>query len=824
MDVVCERCQTEYEFDDALASERGTTVKCTNCGHQFKIYRRSGEAAEARPWMLRRADGSTITFDTLAVLQKWIVEGRVTRNDQISRDGAEWKALGSIAELESFFATAELRSAPRPAAASRLPSVPPKPTPPPTTPMRAMGRPPSAPPPLPSAGGTLRPPAAPPPPTTSAPAAPTVATPRPSTTGTLYGPGAAVAPPPAPATTAPPPSATATAGFTMGAELPQSDEKFDFGETTGILESWGEGRKGAAPASVKPAPAIGPPPVARPSSMVRPAPRERPPSAEVSDDAVTTSQDAEALGLPTARRRGGISGTLVGVGIGIAVAAIGGVVAWRAGVFGGATPTTAAAPDDRAAEAIVRAERSARGATRAGYDEAREQLTALLASNPDAPRMRAARAAVLALWGEQVRQRAEDLEARAAQGGPDAAAARAEAAVLRRDATASLDRARQDYTVAESGTARVTGTADRVRFERALGEVARVLGDESAARRHLEAARAAGGGPDVDLLAALLERDAGQADAAVTHLRALTTQEDTAVRARLALARLLAARGDAAGARAEAEAVVRMHAGHEDAQALAQAIAAGQPPLQRGASTAAPATDSGAVALAPGGAGGTTGGTSGGFAGRSYDALIEEGERLQERGQRERARAAFMAAMAARPEGSEAITGLGFVELDANNPSVAIAHFRRALSINPRYSEAYIGLGEAYSHQGNTEAALRAYREYLNVNPGGSRARMAQNQIEQLERRLGGGAAGATPGGTTPAPGATGGGESAGGAGSSGGGSSGGGSGAAGSGSSGGGGGSGSSGGSGGANSGGSTGGEAPTGGGSPGETPPSGT
>ena len=32
MDVTCERCGTEYDFDDALVSERGTTVKCTNCG------------------------------------------------------------------------------------------------------------------------------------------------------------------------------------------------------------------------------------------------------------------------------------------------------------------------------------------------------------------------------------------------------------------------------------------------------------------------------------------------------------------------------------------------------------------------------------------------------------------------------------------------------------------------------------------------------------------------------------------------------------------------------------------------------------------------
>src|SRR5262249_49170904 len=32
MEITCNRCKTEYDFDDALVSERGTTVRCTNCG------------------------------------------------------------------------------------------------------------------------------------------------------------------------------------------------------------------------------------------------------------------------------------------------------------------------------------------------------------------------------------------------------------------------------------------------------------------------------------------------------------------------------------------------------------------------------------------------------------------------------------------------------------------------------------------------------------------------------------------------------------------------------------------------------------------------
>lgn len=39
MEVRCERCDTEYEFDDALVTERGVPVKCTQCGHLFTVFR-----------------------------------------------------------------------------------------------------------------------------------------------------------------------------------------------------------------------------------------------------------------------------------------------------------------------------------------------------------------------------------------------------------------------------------------------------------------------------------------------------------------------------------------------------------------------------------------------------------------------------------------------------------------------------------------------------------------------------------------------------------------------------------------------------------------
>ncbi|MEM9865910.1 MAG: zinc-ribbon domain-containing protein, partial [Myxococcota bacterium] len=80
MDVICERCSTEYEFDETLVSERGTTVKCTNCGHLFKVYRSDGQGE--RPWILRRPDGSQRTLASLRELQQAITKGEVAENDR----------------------------------------------------------------------------------------------------------------------------------------------------------------------------------------------------------------------------------------------------------------------------------------------------------------------------------------------------------------------------------------------------------------------------------------------------------------------------------------------------------------------------------------------------------------------------------------------------------------------------------------------------------------------------------------------------------------------------------------------------------------------
>jgi predicted Zn finger-like uncharacterized protein len=119
MDVTCERCNTEYEFDDALVSERGTTVKCTNCGFQFKVRRTDGVAAPER-WLVRTVDGRELEFTALRDLQAAIHTAKVTRDDVLSRGSSRPRRLGSIAELEPFFTTVLPSTAPGIGSSARM--------------------------------------------------------------------------------------------------------------------------------------------------------------------------------------------------------------------------------------------------------------------------------------------------------------------------------------------------------------------------------------------------------------------------------------------------------------------------------------------------------------------------------------------------------------------------------------------------------------------------------------------------------------------------------------------------------------------------------
>ena len=153
MDVSCPQCKTEYEFEDARIPDDGLTVKCTQCAHVFRMKKKAPElprptedSQPGREWRLKQASGTIFNFRRLTTLQKWIVERKVQKEDEISLTGDSWKRLGDIAELASFFQVvddavrAEARaSAPRPPDATGVIPPPPRPrvdAPPPEAPIK----------------------------------------------------------------------------------------------------------------------------------------------------------------------------------------------------------------------------------------------------------------------------------------------------------------------------------------------------------------------------------------------------------------------------------------------------------------------------------------------------------------------------------------------------------------------------------------------------------------------------------------------------------------------------------------------------------------
>jgi predicted Zn finger-like uncharacterized protein len=134
MDVRCERCRAQYAVDDARVSETGVKVACAQCGHAFLLRKKTlsvtvplkggdtdtpvpiadlagappppaAEAAERGEWRLRQPSGAVFPFRELSTLQRWIVERKATRDDEVAAagQGEAWRKLGDIPELQSFF-------------------------------------------------------------------------------------------------------------------------------------------------------------------------------------------------------------------------------------------------------------------------------------------------------------------------------------------------------------------------------------------------------------------------------------------------------------------------------------------------------------------------------------------------------------------------------------------------------------------------------------------------------------------------------------------------------------------------------------------------
>jgi Flp pilus assembly protein TadD len=136
----------------------------------------------------------------------------------------------------------------------------------------------------------------------------------------------------------------------------------------------------------------------------------------------------------------------------------------------------------------------------------------------------------------------------------------------------------------------------------------------------------------------------------------------------------------------------------------------------------APGPRPGPAAPGPGAEAGGGGGAD------SYDRLLQHANAISD-SNCAKAMDLYARALELKPNGVEALAGLGYCQIDAKQFSSAFSKFRAALAVSPKYEPALRGIAETYQQQGRKEQAIEAYRRYLEVYPDSV---AAKKQLERL--------------------------------------------------------------------------------------------
>ncbi len=737
MDVRCERCNTEYEFDDALVSGRGTTVKCTNCGHKFKIRRSDGDYSEDF-WNVTTADGRTLVFTSLRELQRAIQTNLVDRGDELSRGGRPPKAIGQIPELSPFFDQRDNARASLPPMREPMQTASGLAPPPPTS--AQLG------------SASMRSSRPPPPPGASPPLAqppqarqrastrpfekhevtgpvPEPAKPLASLKSTLIGPGsiAKEPAPPAPAAAAPAPPPMRTR---MASVPPPATER-DPAPNTERLPS-------AAPPTPapEPAPAVAPAPPEPPPVVSAPAPKREPPppavvevssplpppTAPVLRRQLVSESDEEEIAhrgrygsmsdAPASMgKRRSVGGFIVAAVVVGGVLMVGAVWVQKNGIqLGGAKqPAPVATTDPRVASFLSSGEKALAEGNLDLAKESFDKASALAEKDPhvllDLARLAAARADVVWLKSRLLPSDATDEHKLTSESLAEVSAAARKAAD---DALA----------VAPDDPAALRAKIDALR----------ISGDREAPRPLVDKIKSSITQPETAYVLAALDLAEPEPlwSTVIERLKVAAAVESGPGRARAALVYAFARSGDQAGARAELERLTSLPRQHPLVPLLRAFVERAKPATPATHADAGSAVDAAAtVAVAaadpsdpktPKPAGG------GAHEGMPRDprVLVAEGEKARTKGDYDRAQKMYSAALEQNPNDSEALAGLAAISYARRDLANARQSYKRVLSINPNYMPALVGLGDVEWDSGDRAAAMKIYKDIVDRYPEGS--------------------------------------------------------------------------------------------------------
>jgi predicted Zn finger-like uncharacterized protein len=691
MDVKCENCGTEYDFDDAKVTAAGITVKCTHCGHLFRVARPAAPApadvrdtqedqpARHRHWMIRNRHGEIREFRDLTTLQQWIVERKVSREDEISKTGESWKSLGSIAELAPFFRAVD-------GASGRG-----------TDEILNGGE-------LLQRGSASNPPPQRPPPFGAEAVMPTGRF-------RLDGP---IKPP------------TPAEGLRRVSGPPMPSTPLDTNPTVPITRP---GRTTQPPQ-----------PVVKVHRTALPVEERRPLAPEPAALVAPLSRPFVGEAVPP-REESNQRAFMTGVLATVALAGLAYFIYDQS--RDDAPPPEAPQTASELYLTIERGEAEYERDTEASFARAEAAFADVLRLAGKSPRdpslvVRAhlGRARVAMARAEYLKLEGKDhsMLLKAAE------AALAEALALD-DSNPAVQLGYADFY-------RIQGSRQRASRYLAKVEAAGVDSDEA------QLVRAAVNVHNGDWSAvesrlsklppSALDRPRARYLLALALARSGRTQEAT-----FALTQLLARHGEHEPARrllerlgagdvpieAPLEAALDPEAPHSDAPAsdapasVAPASVASEPPVR--VVIAPPSVAPPSVArVAPPTAARVAPASRPVAAG--FDGLMDRARKAQERGRVGEARQLLLEALSSRPDNPEALASLGWCDMDESNFPRAISYFRRSLTAYGGYADARYGLGLALERSGQKDDALRVYQEYITRHPSGRQTAIVKQRIEQL--------------------------------------------------------------------------------------------
>ncbi len=749
MDVNCEKCSTEYSLDETLVGPTGTSVRCTSCGHVFRVMAPAGSRRDSVEWQLRQGDGSTYPFERLGVLQQWIAQGKVSPDDFLSKGGQKWKRLGDIAEIKPFFTAAQAMANPSnkpvaagyPRAEKRDPDESER-----NTTTRAAGLAPRPqiqfdPNNNPQDQETLWPDAQ------TEDLTPTTILQKPeqllaSARQDKFKdlPSEVGYAPTLPGKKNPPPDpAQAAGGARPGGELPPPGSQ-------GMVGTWSE--PGANDPDFSDIPVIE---EGNEWHQGQGAGVDAKSPAWADSQAELNRYDEQEMSsLPPPRRRIGSWIALV-----LVVGLIGGgiyLIKFKpqviSGAFGGLLNLT---DSDRHKDFFVRGRESFLLDSEVNYRQADREFHQALALNENHAPSLAGLAELYSVWAQYLRDAELDARADAAEAtGQEAEAHLKEAERLHREFEEKLAEGLQKANQALVASPTVPAV------HRAAADIKRLEGDLEEAKQQLKKAKGAAPDPETDYVAVLIALDSGSTAAPLlTQLDAVIKAEPL-IRAMYRRARVLASTGELYQARAALAAVTKLNSDHTSAKALLDRIESGKTVLLGPSATAEQAaTEPGSSAAADAGVPQTARRKSTATkpkpavtsrkdekwaapapTGGSPDSMLMRAVKLQRSGQTTQAISLYERVLIQSPSNIDALAGLAQCQLSRRSYGQAIAKFRRILNINPSYAPALFGLAQAFEATGQQEQAVKYYKQYLSRHPSGRKASAARSRLKNLEESL----------------------------------------------------------------------------------------